>query len=390
MQVSCAQETKEACLLRFKITDTGIGIALTDKEKLFSAFTQADNSSTRKFGGTGLGLTISRQLAQKMGGDITVESAPGEGSTFWFSVRLLKAASPGPLEDKHARAKVTTSSRSATPAAMRVKRGLEKQSARVLVAEDNPVNQQVALGQLRQLGYAANAVSNGLEALEAVKGHGYDIIFMDCQMPLMDGYEATGHIRALGSNVTQPYIIAMTAHAMDGDRKKCLQAGMDDYVSKPATLEKMAAALTRGLTSEVATTLVAGPVFKDNAAAIGGESAIHKTTLQELKDLGAGMGDCTFFPELLEAFKIDSNKHLTALHSAIKEGDSDRLHQEAHALKGASLTIGAKRLAAVCQRMEILGKKRSLEGAAGEMEVLAVEFGRVQTEIGQELEPLGF
>jgi CheY-like chemotaxis protein len=264
-----------------------------------------------------------------------------------------------------------------------------RQNARVLVAEDNAVNRQVAVGQLKRLGYIAEAVPNGLAVLEALKNTSYDIILMDCQMPEMDGDETTQRIRARRSSAPQPYIIALTAHAMQGASEKCLAAGMDDYVSKPIVLETFAAALNRGLSAGLKTTFLN---TKRSAAGTGvvqpeSEKALCGKTLQELKNLGMDIGPL-FFPQLLETFVQDGVKHLAALQSAIAGDESERLGREAHALKGASLTIGAQGMADVCKQLENLGSARSVQGAAELFAHLGHQFEQVKTEIDKEKENL--
>jgi CheY-like chemotaxis protein/nitrogen-specific signal transduction histidine kinase len=235
VRITCEMENEKECELRFTVTDTGMGIAPETQKLLFQAFAQADSSTTRRFGGTGLGLAISRQLVERMGGKIGVESVLAKGSTFWFTLRLQKSPSLQSVMD---------GGRQVVDRRVLFVDG-NPQKARVLVAEDNAINQRVALGQLKKLGFHADVVSNGIAVLEALKHGHYDIILMDCQMPDMDGYEATRRIRARDGDLSQPFIIALTAHAMQGDREKCLAAGMDDYVTKPVILETLAAVLTR-------------------------------------------------------------------------------------------------------------------------------------------------
>ena len=257
----------------------------------------------------------------------------------------------------------------------------------MLVAEDNAVNQQVALGQLKHLGYTADVVPNGLAVLEALEHTHYDIIFMDCQMPEMDGYEATRRIRARTDLSPQPYIIALTAHAMQGADERCRAAGMDDYVSKPIVLETFAAALFRGLPEEVDIATLKNKRSAAGTEAMQGqienESALCSKTLQDLKELGAEMGP-TFFPQLLETFTRDAIEHLVEIRAAIGEGETARLREEAHALKGASLTIGAKGMAMICQQLESLGTAQSVEGAPEGLAQLDREFDRVKNQIEQE------
>jgi len=206
--------------VRFTIIDTGIGISQEAQRRLFQSFTQAESSTTRKYGGTGLGLAISKRLAEFMGGSIGVSSEVGQGSTFWFTVKL-------PVGDG------TSSSISAL--ANSVARQPEPSDTRgqVLIAEDNPINQRVAVILLSKLGYSTDVAADGAEAVEMVGKRRYDAVLMDCQMPVMDGFEATKAIRAMGSPVSQVPIIAVTANALAGQREKCIEAGMNDYIPKP-------------------------------------------------------------------------------------------------------------------------------------------------------------
>ena len=376
VEVACVEETPENVLLRFEISDTGIGIPVEAQERLFKPFSQTDSSTTRRYGGTGLGLVICKQLVERMSGEIGVRSAEGEGSTFWFTVRLDKqpaaqgtakhdelaelrvlivddhptqrkvlahhlhawrvrnglicapadavsflrsAAADGtpfdfvvldlqrpevegvelaaairatpeldrarvvlltslhqrtalPFRDIHAVltkpvrpstlydcfVKVLKADTSTTVHFHRKSRAEGPVSARalgrvlrILVAEDNAVNQKVAVRQLEKLGYSSvDVAANGLEAIEALKRTEYDVVLMDCQMPELDGYEATRRIRQFstgdrGASSAAVHIVAMTANAMEGDRELCLAAGMDDYIAKPMRIEELQAALER-------------------------------------------------------------------------------------------------------------------------------------------------
>ncbi len=218
----------------FEVSDTGIGIAPEQQALLFEPFAQGDSSTTRRYGGTGLGLTICKQLVQLMGGEIAVESAPGQGSRFWFTVSLPSVA-PAPAGDPVEAAE--------TPEPRRPGRG------RVLVVEDNAVNRKVAVAFLDRLGYMSDVATDGVEALEAMATAHYDCVLMDCQMPRMDGYEAATRIRATEHDRHTP-IVAMTASAMASDRERCLAAGMDDYLTKPLDRELLATTLQRWVRSE--------------------------------------------------------------------------------------------------------------------------------------------
>jgi PAS domain S-box-containing protein len=224
-------EDRQATIF-FSVKDTGIGIPAVVQNQLFQPFMQADGSTTRKFGGTGLGLAICRKLVGLMGGRIGVDSQDGIGSTFWFTVSYE-------LANKDEAPKTVQTGPSKVPYLPCQQTG--KFTSKILLVEDNEVNTLIALKILERLGYCADRVTNGLEALEALRQHPYRLVLMDCQMPVMDGFDATRAIRALeqksGSHVP---IVAMTANAMIEDREKCLLAGMDDYISKPVDRNSLA------------------------------------------------------------------------------------------------------------------------------------------------------
>ncbi|MDL2260429.1 response regulator [Deltaproteobacteria bacterium OttesenSCG-928-K17] len=224
----------EKQLLHFRVEDTGVGISPERQEQIFDPFIQADSSTTRQFGGTGLGLSISRQLVRLMGGEVGVESSPGQGSVFWFDVCLDPAGEVSAAAG--AGKKISDNSGHS-----------DVGSQYILLAEDSPVNQMVARGVLEKMGHKVDVVDNGLKAVEALKTNNYDFVLMDCQMPEMDGYRATRVLRDPQSGVLNPAIavIAMTAHAMAGDRDKCLEAGMNDYISKPFKVNQLRATIEK-------------------------------------------------------------------------------------------------------------------------------------------------
>ncbi|PON14675.1 hypothetical protein C2W62_27845 [Candidatus Entotheonella serta] len=228
--VSRDMETGGEVLVRFEVHDTGIGIAPEAQARLFQKFSQVDSSTTRKYGGTGLGLAICKQLAEMMGGgDIGVQSKLGQGSTFWFSTRLIKCSPPEHLQLGAEALGAADLGRALASHASSAAPIPEQSDVKILIAKDNIVNQKVAVRMLEKLGYHADVAANGRAVLEALERTSYDLILMDCQMPEMDGYEATAAIRAreVHTGLHIP-IVAMTANAMQGDSEQCLQAGMDD------------------------------------------------------------------------------------------------------------------------------------------------------------------
>ncbi len=222
----------------FMVADTGIGIPPEKRDRLFQPFSQVDASTTREFGGTGLGLAICKRLSERMGGRIWLESSAGEGSRFHFTILGDVALAPA-----------ATGRSSVGMPGTEKPRPRHVAGIRVLVAEDNPVNQMVALRMLEKLGYPNDAVANGLEALEALRRRSYDVVLMDVQMPEMDGLEATRRIRREHHKEGRPRIIGLTAHAMDGDRERCLGAGMDDYLSKPFEIGELQVVLQSAVES---------------------------------------------------------------------------------------------------------------------------------------------
>jgi len=232
-------------VIRFEVEDTGIGIPEKHIATIFEPFVQADGTAARKYGGTGMGLAICKQIAELLGGEIGVKSEEGKGSVFWFNARFEKQIE----EEGHCQELAKHVTHSAGNASAR-------QSPRILLVEDNVINQKVAQHILNALGYSVYVAINGFEAVRALELIHCDLVLMDCQMPVMDGYEATAEIRNVNSKVLNHNIpiIAMTANAMSGDRETCIAAGMNDYLAKPVKKNILAETLERWLTAGVAIT----------------------------------------------------------------------------------------------------------------------------------------
>lgn len=228
--------------LHFSVQDTGIGIPKEQQDQLFTSFQQVDASTTRKFGGTGLGLAISKQLVELMGGTVWVESdgIPGHGSTFHFTILAEEHHVPGDAD-----AEDTSTTRKPEERKPYDPDMARNHPLRILVAEDNVVNQRVALAMLGKIGYRADVAEDGLQTLKALRKQPYDVVFMDVQMPEMDGEQATVEIRQHWPKTHQPRIIAMTANVLEGDRERYLSLGMDDYVAKPIRMNELIRVLSQ-------------------------------------------------------------------------------------------------------------------------------------------------
>ena len=518
VRVTKDQENDERVVIRCSVTDTGIGVPVEAQKKLFQAFTQADGSLTRRYGGTGLGLAISKQLVELMGGQIGMESTPGQGSTFWFTVPMEKqppstafffkrprgnlenlrvlivddnatnrqilqhqtgswkmrsaavaggtealdllraAATSGdpfnlvildlqmpemdgltlaqtiradPLIQKTHLVMLTSlglrldaeawrgagidaylvkpvkesrlfdclaavmaemASRDGShphalagsddPAAR--SRALNPKEVRILMAEDNVVNQKVGLRQLKKLGYSADAVGNGVEAVEALKRIPYDIVLMDCHMPELDGYEATRLIRQLEAEKNDhqrppAYIIALTANALESDREKCLAAGMNDYISKPVKLPELQAVL-----QEAAAFVRPTPAARrTEIRGSDHDAVIDRSVLAGLRKLQEP-GEPDAAVELIDLFLGDTPAKIQAMQSAIARSDAAALRESAHGLKGSASNLGARRLARSCAEVEKLAEAGKLAQAAEWFGKVTDEYGRVCFVLEQE------
>ena len=528
VRVRSTGEATEAPVLRFEVEDTGIGMDEEQQSRLFRNFSQADASTTRRFGGTGLGLAISKRLVELMGGEIGVESAPGAGSIFRFTVPLerqpegarqggslpdiaslgdlrllavddsttnrkvlrhqvgswgmkIDEAEDGPgalgmLRDAAARGEpydvaildvhvpgtgaaelgkrikedpATTPTRLvmlsstgeradlmedcravgdvcltkpirqsrlydalATAMGVRVRgasatvtadappvvayagRGPEgRPRARVLVAEDNAVNQKLAVLMLERLGYRADVAGNGLEAVEALSRAPYDAVLMDVQMPEMDGHEATAEIRRREATLAwrgeyhSIPIIAMTANAMQGDREETLAAGMDDYVSKPVDPKGLDAVLRRWISGAEASSVTEGEAG-GAAPPAGDADPLDRNVLAGLRDL-QGEGEPDILKELGEMFLEDAPGQLEALRGAVSRGDAQSVLRVAHALRGSCGNMGAGRMSEISARLEDVGASNDLARAPDLLSRLEAEFARVRPSLQAEMDSSG-
>jgi PAS domain S-box-containing protein len=345
-------------VLEFCVRDTGEGIEEGKLESIFESFTQADGSYTRKYGGSGLGLTISRQIVGMMNGDIWVESALGQGSAFYFTAVFSSLAVSGDT----------------APEPVSAGRAREPEDARgglkILLAEDNAINQIFTKRVLEKAGHSVSVVSNGREAFEALGKGRYDVVLMDVQMPVMDGYEATRRIRGSSGGGVDPSvpIIAVTAHAMEGDREKCLSAGMDFYLPKPFGVSQLQEMIERAVRGKGAAAVNAYP---------------EATAVDFGRALDLLEGDEEMYHEIAEAFISSAPSIMELLGALVRAGDARGLTREAHSLKSSLGSIGAEKARMVAADLESAAHEDNLGEAEKLLETLRAEVSRVVDELGR-------
>ncbi|QJT09078.1 response regulator [Oceanidesulfovibrio marinus] len=391
----CPRPDAPVCL-RFDVSDTGIGIPEEQQEKLFQSFTQVDGSFRRVAQGTGLGLSISKHLVQLMGGRIWLDSEPGKGSTFSFTMGFDKAQSEPTRMDFGDEAALSPGQSAGTTVQV-AQPAQDAGELHILLAEDNQVNQLFSVRILQRQGHTVTAVNNGREAVRALAEDTYDVVLMDVQMPEMDGVEATRHIRAGGLEengelikVTDSGIpiIALTAHAMKGDRERFMECGMDEHVSKPLNLAALNDAIARVVGDKKG---AAGGAPRPEVSPAPEQDAVDDANvLNTEKTLARIQGDMEFLVLLYTTFTSDLEERLAKFERALAEGNTAALQKYAHSLKGASATIDAPGLHESSFALEMAAKEGKDDAELRKaFESVRSELERVTKAINRKIEESG-
>ena len=368
------EETGTDILLRFSVTDTGIGLPPEQQQKLFQPFRQADASVTRKYGGTGLGLVIVRQLAELMGGTVGLESSPGEGSCFWFTIRTQQVA-----DDAFASAIGSQHRWGLAERDHGILRG-----TRILLAEDDQTNQMVAVGLLEAAGMQVDIASDGAMAVEMVGANGYEIVLMDMQMPKMDGITATRQIRRQ-ENLAELPIVAMTANAMQVHKEECIAAGMNDFIAKPFEPKQLFSVIFKWVAGSGDMYMIHMP---EATIEIGAEIPLPARI--EGLDLRAGLrrmaGMKGLYASSLRSFLEHQTGMADRLRQAVADNDITKATREAHTLKGASGIIEAHEVQELAQALEAALAAGKVDDGLQKLQTLEIKLNKLLGAIAAGLE----
>lgn len=359
--------------VRFSVVDKGIGISEEDQKRLFQPFIQIENKVAPRMGGTGLGLTICRRLADLMGGSVEMQSELGKGTTMFLTL-WLPTADAKDLPGRDSRAdrdwlSTTTSMRRAAPNAKQA----QAEGTLVLVADDHSTNRAVLMRQVHALGYAAESAVHGVDALEKWKSGRYGLLITDCNMPEMDGYDLTRRIREIEASTgkARTPIIACTANALDGENEKCMAAGMDDYMVKPVELSEILKKLDQWLPIPHEHGPSEGIVGKPTYATVG-NGVFDPTVL-----VAVAGGDAADERHILKDFRRAAVEDIAQLRLAVENSDMAQLTIAAHRIKGASAMVGAIGLAAVGERLDKASRANDWTTVLGNMGAFDKEWEKL-------------
>ena len=394
LTITMAQATQLHQRLRFQVSDTGVGIAADKQASIFEAFHQADASFTRLHGGTGLGLSICQRLVRLMGGELTVESTPGQGSTFAFSVNFeLPSALSPPVQAEPWAMEQATAQAMTEAMALAAATGSQRRM-RILVAEDSEVNQVLALAMLDSLGHEAVVAGDGEAALRALARSTFDAVLMDVQMPVLSGLEATRRFREteMGSGSRLP-IIAMTANAMRGDREACLEAGMDGYLAKPIRrqqlAEALAAAATRSFPAPNALPSGAAPAFQPIPAVAAATTASRAPAIDLAGALAMMNGKTLYLARMVKGALASLPPSLGAAQRELAAQDWAALEHTAHSMKGSLAALLAKPAAASANALEQAARSQTHAVASGALAGLETQTRALLPALEEALRPGG-
>ncbi|MGI8461700.1 MAG: ATP-binding protein [Solirubrobacterales bacterium] len=369
LRIGVLGESADSQRIEIAVADTGIGIAESDQTALFEPFRQVDAGATRRAGGTGLGLVISREIAEMMGGEISLESAPGSGTT--MRVRIdAPVGDPGELSEKPPH----SSEHAVLGRPLPSPDGAEREGSLLLLVEDHPVNRTVMVTQLEAIGFRAETAEDGLQGLERLGGRSYALVLADIHMPNMDGYELARRLRAgeRSAGAARIPIVAVTASSLSGELERCQQAGMDDLITKPATIAILAERLQRWLPDLPWQAPEPGPVELPEAPG-GARIVVNEAVLAEITG-----DDATLQAKVLSDYVETTRKDLAAIEAAIADGDRDGARRNAHRIVGASRMVGAAAVNRIAERLEAQAPADTpTEDLAELIRELATEIDRV-------------
>jgi signal transduction histidine kinase/DNA-binding NarL/FixJ family response regulator/HPt (histidine-containing phosphotransfer) domain-containing protein len=374
VRIFCLEKNDDQAVMRVEVADTGVGIPESAQSVIFEKFKQADASTTRRYGGTGLGLAISKQLVEMMSGTLCLVSEEEVGSTFFFEIPLPLAKTP-----------VVASDRDQADDTDDAPRTLD---AHILLVEDSLTNQQVAGRVIENNGCSVVIANNGQEALDILSREAFDLIFMDCQMPVMDGYEATRIIRKQqrGKGVAYTPIVALTANVLPAEKAKCIEAGMDDYITKPIDFDEVRKTIVH-YTGKYAEKVLMPPQTPSTTKpretkAISDE--FNTLPVIEQKRLQDVCGEDTDLVEdILSSFLSDVGAELESLRDSITHQDMEAIRKSAHKIKGAAANIGAERLSRVGLKMQLAVDKGTYQCRPEDIHPFVTEFEALKQAIAQ-------
>jgi CheY-like chemotaxis protein/nitrogen-specific signal transduction histidine kinase/HPt (histidine-containing phosphotransfer) domain-containing protein len=383
LRVERLENRGEGELIRFAVEDSGVGIAGEAINKLFQPFSQVDSSSTRRFGGTGLGLSICAKLIKLMDGEFGVDSEYGKGSVFWFTLLLPRAEQQecAVLPEAHT-AEPEAAPAVASPAATV---STEEPLFRLLMVDDEETNRIVMAETFRRSGVEVVLAANGREAIELCRHNRFDLVFMDCQMPVIDGYEATRTILDEGKQHrrTTPPIVALTADATTAARKRCQEVGMVDYLVKPLDFNRLQQVLSRWLPQmrgSVVPKTASGNTMDGELTAAGEKKVVNSAVLLRLRE---HVGDVT---PVVAVFLRSLDRRLIELQRAVADRDAQAINKVAHTMKGSSSQFGAEELAGLCLLAEQIGKSGNLQQIGHIVEQITRAVGQVKQFFTEQLD----